>query len=102
MSKHNTTKNVIHSKYEIFGKVQGVFFRKCTKKKADSLGISGWVQNTTQNTVIGEIEGKSKEVEKMKNWLTKEGSPKSRIDKAVFEGEQTLKEYTFSDFKIMK
>jgi acylphosphatase len=89
-------------KYEIFGKVQGVFFRKRTKKKAEELGIRGWVQNTTQNTVIGEIEGKSKEVERMKNWLTKEGSPKSRIEKAVFEDEQTIKEYTFFGFTIMK
>ena len=61
------TKNVIKLKYEIFGKVQGVFFRKYTKKKADPLGIFGWVQNTVNNTVIGEIEGKSNDIQRMKN-----------------------------------
>ena len=44
-------------KYEVFGKVQGVFFRKYTKKEADKLGISGWVMNTEKKTVIGEAEG---------------------------------------------
>ena len=31
--------------YEVFGKVQGVFFRKHTKTTADTLGVSGWVRN---------------------------------------------------------
>ena len=32
--------------YEVFGKVQGVFFRKYTNEKAKSLGLRGWVKNT--------------------------------------------------------
>ena len=32
--------------YEVFGKVQGVFFRKFTNEKAQSLGLRGWVKNT--------------------------------------------------------
>ena len=32
--------------YEVFGKVQGVFFRKFTHEKAQSLGLRGWVKNT--------------------------------------------------------
>ena len=102
MTTQNANKNVIKLKYEIFGKVQGVFFRKYTKKKADALGIFGWVKNTVNNTVIGEIEGKSNDIQRMKNWLSQEGSPKSRIDKAIFEDEQTMKEYKFSDFTIIK
>ena len=93
---------IIQLKYEIFGKVQGVFFRKHTKKKADSLGIHGWVQNTTQKSVKGEIEGNARQIEMMKNWLEKEGSPKSRIDKAVFGNQQVLHSFTHSDFKITK
>lgn len=34
------------AEFEIQGKVQGVFFRKHTKAKADTLGIVGWVANT--------------------------------------------------------
>ena len=32
--------------FEVFGKVQGVFFRKFTNEKANSLGLRGWVKNT--------------------------------------------------------
>lgn len=32
--------------YEVFGRVQGVFFRKFTNEKALSLGLRGWVKNT--------------------------------------------------------
>ena len=32
--------------YEVFGRVQGVFFRKFTHEKAQSLGLRGWVKNT--------------------------------------------------------
>ena len=32
--------------YEVFGRVQGVFFRKFTNEKARSLGLRGWVKNT--------------------------------------------------------
>ena len=32
--------------YEVFGRVQGVFFRKFTNEKAQSLGLRRWVKNT--------------------------------------------------------
>ena len=32
--------------FEVFGRVQGVFFRKFTNEKALSLGLRGWVKNT--------------------------------------------------------
>ena len=93
---------ITHLKYEIFGKVQGVYFRKHTKKKADALGIKGWVKNTAQNTVIGELQGQVGDVQILKNWLQNEGSPKSRISKAVFEDKGTIKQYTFTDFSIIR
>lgn len=35
----------------IYGKVQGVFFRHNTKKKADELGIEGYVKNMPDGSV---------------------------------------------------
>ena len=32
--------------YEVFGRVQGVFFRKYTNDKANTLSLRGWVKNT--------------------------------------------------------
>ncbi len=35
----------------ISGRVQGVFFRAFVKKKAEQLGLSGWVRNNPDGTV---------------------------------------------------
>ena len=86
---------LIHLDFEVFGKVQGVFFRKYTQKKGNELGLRGWIMNTTNHTVKGQIEGDSRNVETMKNWLRTNGSPKSRIDKAVFSCEKNIGQYSF-------
>lgn len=75
--------------YEVFGKVQGVFFRKYTQREATRLGLVGWVRNTdrTRSSVEGEIAGtagQSEELAQMRHWLGKVGSPKSRIERAEF------------------
>ncbi|AWP16590.1 putative DNA mismatch repair protein Mlh3 isoform 2 [Scophthalmus maximus] len=43
--------------YEIFGRVQGVFFRKYTQAEGKKLGLVGWVQNTGTGTVQGQLQG---------------------------------------------
>ena len=40
------TMTLVALEYEVFGRVQGVFFRKFTNEKAQSLGLRGWVKNT--------------------------------------------------------
>jgi len=88
--------------FEVFGIVQGVFFRKHTEKKAKALGIKGWCMNTRDGTVKGQMEGEAKPVEDMKAWLQTEGSPQSRIDQAVFSELREIKTYTFKDFGIKR
>ena len=39
--------------FEVFGKVQGVFFRKFTAAKAEELKLAGWVFNHESGTVRG-------------------------------------------------
>ena len=45
-SMASTGGGLIAVDFEVFGKVQGVFFRKFTNEKANSLGLRGWVKNT--------------------------------------------------------
>ena len=45
--------------------------------------------------VKGQIEGDSRNVETMKKWLRTSGSPKSRIDEAVFSSEKNIGQYSF-------
>jgi acylphosphatase len=72
-------------RFQVFGKVQGVFFRKYTQRKATEFNISGWIQNTHRGTVEGEIACHSlQNYNRMKVWLQSEGSPRSDIDHAEF------------------
>ena len=77
--------------FEVFGKVQGVFFRKYTQQEATKLKLVGWVMNTEKGTVVGQMQGKEDSVSKMKIWLQKTGSPKSKIDKAEFKSKREIK-----------
>ncbi|CAH1109735.1 unnamed protein product [Psylliodes chrysocephalus] len=88
--------------FEVFGKVQGVFFRKNTEKEANNLGVRGWCMNTQKNTVKGVIQGSPEKINEMKTWLQEVGSPSSRIDKTVFTNEKYLSKYTFSSFQIKR
>lgn len=88
--------------FEVFGRVQGVFFRKYTKQQADQLSLTGWCQNTRDDTVKGEIEGAEENVNKMKFWLEKTGSPQSKITKAVFSASKKIDNSIYDKFTIRK
>ena len=89
-------------KFEIFGKVQKVYFRKHTQEEAQRLGLVGWVQNTPQGTVVGEVEGPLGEVEKMKTWLSTTGSPASIIENAQFSDERDIDSLSFTGFEFRR
>ncbi|KAH0945949.1 hypothetical protein HN011_008846 [Eciton burchellii] len=86
--------------FEVFGIVQGVFFRKYTKQRGKELGLTGWCMNTSNDTVIGHIEGEKNQIEKMKEWLNYTGSPQSQIDRTEFRNEKEITHLSFSDFEI--
>ncbi|KAM4785127.1 acylphosphatase-2 isoform 2-T2 [Cyanocitta cristata] len=48
--------------YEVFGRVQGVCFRMYTEQEAKKLGVVGWVKNTSQGTVTGQVQGPEEKV----------------------------------------
>ncbi|XP_011695325.1 PREDICTED: acylphosphatase-2-like isoform X2 [Wasmannia auropunctata] len=86
--------------FEVFGIVQGVFFRKYTQKRGKELGLRGWCMNTPDGTVTGHLEGEKAQVEEMKQWLRHTGSPSSRIDKVEFRNEKEISKPSFSNFEI--
>lgn len=93
---------LISTDFEVFGKVQGVYFRKHTQRKATELGLKGWVMNTAQGTVIGQLQGPRGPIEDMKMWLQKVGSPKSKIEKAAFRNEGSINSCAFRTFEIRR
>jgi acylphosphatase len=42
--------------------VQGVFFRDSTRRRAESIGVAGWVRNTPDGTVEAVFEGEPEAV----------------------------------------
>ncbi|TNM95492.1 hypothetical protein fugu_016575 [Takifugu bimaculatus] len=94
--------DLISVDYEIFGRVQGVFFRKYTQAEGKKLGLVGWVQNTAAGTVQGQLQGPRSKVQEMQNWLRSTGSPSSQINKAEFKNEKTVASLEHSSFNIVK
>uniref|UniRef100_A0A8C6WL06 Acylphosphatase n=1 Tax=Neogobius melanostomus TaxID=47308 RepID=A0A8C6WL06_9GOBI len=97
-----SNEELISVDYEIFGRVQGVFFRKYTQAEGRKLGLVGWVQNTRAGTVQGQLQGPKSKVEEMQEWLRSTGSPKSHIAKAEFKNEIIIDSLTHSSFDIKK
>ncbi|XP_046906299.1 acylphosphatase-1 [Hypomesus transpacificus] len=88
--------------YEVFGRVQGVFFRKYTQAEGKKLGLVGWVQNTEAGTVQGQLQGPSSKVKEIKEWLKSTGSPKSQIIKVEFKNEKKIESLDHTTFKIVR
>jgi acylphosphatase len=63
----------------IYGHVQGVFFRQSTKRKAESVGVSGWVRNRTDGTVEVVAEGPIAAVDRLASWC-EQGPEMARVD----------------------
>lgn len=57
-----------HINIKIYGRVQGVFFRKYTVKKALELSITGFVRNEPDGTVYIEAEGEEENLYKLVEW----------------------------------
>lgn len=51
------------------GQVQGVGFRYYTRRRADKLGLAGYVRNLADGSVEVEIEGDEPAVARMLDWL---------------------------------
>jgi acylphosphatase len=49
----------------IHGRVQGVFFRDTTRRRAAERGVSGWVRNNRDGTVEAVFEGEADAVDAM-------------------------------------
>lgn len=87
------------TKHQIYvkGKVQGVFFRDYTKKKADQLGLKGTVQNMPDGSVkiiVQDAPG----VEEFIDWCW-QGSPASEVEDVEINKYNSEEE--FSSFETL-
>ncbi|XP_017054843.1 acylphosphatase-2 [Drosophila ficusphila] len=102
MAGSGVVKQLFACNFEVFGRVQGVFFRKYTEQTANNLGVKGWCMNTRDGTVKGQLEAPLAELNEMKHWLETKGSPSSKISKVEFTPSKEINAYTFSTFDIRR
>jgi acylphosphatase len=62
----------------ISGRVQGVWYRASTKRKAEELGLTGWVKNTVDGNVEAVFEGDESIVYEMIAWC-RVGPPLAQV-----------------------
>lgn len=71
-------------RFLVRGRVQGVGFRAATRRKAEGLGLVGFVQNRLDGAVDGEAEGPAEAVAALVAWLQR-GPMWARVDEAIVE-----------------
>lgn len=78
----------------VSGKVQGVFFRYHTVKKAKKEGLKGWVRNTEDDRVEAVAEGGKEALEDFISFLW-EGSPQAEVEDVRIEWQEPEGESDF-------
>ena len=67
----------------IFGRVQGVWFRASTQETAARLGLTGWVKNTIDGAVEVYAQGEDDAVDRLLSWCY-QGPPGAHVDRIDF------------------
>ena len=83
----------------ISGKVQGVWYRKSTKIKADELGVKGTVQNLANGEVEVRAVAKEEKLKAFVEWCQK-GPQFAVVHSVIIEEQKTPQQ--FEDFKIIR
>jgi acylphosphatase len=82
----------------ISGKVQGVFYRVNAKRKAEELGLKGWIKNTSDGKVEIVAEGNEDGLKEMIEWCYN-GSSGAVVDEV--EAKWMECEKKFDKFEII-
>lgn len=76
----------------VSGRVQGVFYRSNTRRKALELGITGWVRNLPDGRVEIVAEGEREKLERLIEWCRR-GPPLARVDDLEIAWEEPRGEF---------
>ena len=86
-----------HVKIQVYGRVQGVFFRDTTRKVAKKLNLTGYAKNMVDGSVLIEAEGPLEELNELIEFA-KIGPRWAKIDKIDIKYSDEIKNY--SNFRI--
>ncbi|MFX1376120.1 MAG: acylphosphatase [Promethearchaeota archaeon] len=80
---------------KVYGIVQGVFFRYTTRKLARKLGLSGYVKNMPDGSVLIEAEGSEDKLMKLLKF-SHQGPSNAQVDRV--EHELKTPQYKYKGF----
>lgn len=86
-----------HFNIRVLGKVQGVFYRANTRKKAYDLGITGFVRNEADGSVYIEAEGRLDNLNEFVSWC-RTGPDRAKVEEVQVKSGSELK--NFDKFEI--
>ena len=78
---------------KIKGQVQGVCFRYDARRKAQELGLVGFVRNEDDESVFSEVEGEEKKINVYIDWC-RQGPELAQVEKVEIKEKENLKNYT--------
>ena len=82
----------------VYGRVQGVYFRAFTSRRARELGLAGYARNLrSEEAVEVHVEGERKQLQKLIDHLAA-GPPAARVERVVTNWSDYTGDYT--DFSI--
>ena len=82
---------------KIHGRVQGIFFRDSTRRRARKLGLTGWVSNESDGTVKIMAQGEEEKLKELIKWCYN-GPMLARVDKIDIEWQEATGQ--FEKFEI--
>jgi acylphosphatase len=81
----------------VYGEVQGVGFRSWTARRAQRAGLSGYVRNEPDGSVLIVVEGEEESIARLIEECRK-GPPLARVERVDVEWQEYRGE--FQDFEI--
>lgn len=84
----------------VSGRVQGVTFRDFTRRHAEKLGVSGYVENQTDGTVFVYAEGRQEALQQLAAML-QQGPTFARVDDVALAW-QDVPDDAYTEFTIRR
>ncbi len=82
----------------VYGRVQGVGFRWSVQRKATETGLTGYVKNQPDGSVLIRVEGEEYQVGRLIEWCKR--NPARSIVKSIDIEICNIKEYKRFDIKV--
>ena len=86
--------DAVRIRMRIYGRVQGVNFRSLARREAQALGLSGFVRNEPDGTLIIEVEGHRESVDSFVGWA-KRGPSGATVERVWIESVTSVAEDGF-------